>query len=195
MKPVRGLSAAAAGLVLAVVGAGSAGAGGTTDVSIMLQAQYVTEVVVSVALHVTCEGDPLFGVVDVTVEQEPPETQSTTVGTGEQVVVCDGSARRGRERHRRELQRLRHRQGLRDRDPRRPLRHRYGCEADHHRVLSSNRAGADWTIEGCARSSRIYGAKWRSRAHRPRWPAAPPRGLDAGGRVARLPPLPGPSGV
>ena len=91
MKHVRWLSAAAAGLVLAVVGAGSAGAGGTTDVSIMLQAQYVTEVVVSVALHVTCEGDPLFGVVDVTVEQEPPETQSTTVGTGEQVVVCDGN--------------------------------------------------------------------------------------------------------
>ena len=26
----------------------------------------------------------------VTVEQEPPETQSTTIGTGEQVVVCDG---------------------------------------------------------------------------------------------------------
>ena len=91
MKHVRWLSAAAAGLVLVAVGAGSASAGGTTDVSIMLQAQYVTEVVVSVALHVTCEGDPLFGVVDVTVEQEPPETQSTTVGTGEQVVVCDGN--------------------------------------------------------------------------------------------------------
>jgi hypothetical protein len=91
MKCVRWLSAATAGLVLATVGAGSASAGGTTDVSIMLQAQYVTEVMVSVALHVTCEGDPLFGVVDVTVEQEPPETQSTTVGTGEQVVVCDGN--------------------------------------------------------------------------------------------------------
>ena len=44
---------------------------------------------VSVALHVTCEGDPLFGIVDVTVEQEPPETQSFTIGTGQQVVVCD----------------------------------------------------------------------------------------------------------
>jgi hypothetical protein len=91
MKHVRWLSAAAAGLMLATVAAGSARAGGTTDVSIMLQAQYVTEVVVSVALHVTCEGDPLFGVVEVTVEQEPPETQSSTVGTGQQVVVCDGN--------------------------------------------------------------------------------------------------------
>jgi hypothetical protein len=91
MKHVRWLSAAAASLMLATVGAGSARAGGTTDVSIMLQAQYVTEVVVSVALHVTCEGDPLFGVVEVTVEQEPPETQSFTVGTGQQVVVCDGN--------------------------------------------------------------------------------------------------------
>jgi hypothetical protein len=56
-----------------------------------LQAQYVTEVVLSVALHVTCGGAPAFGVVDVTVEQEPPETQSTTIGSGEQVVVCDGA--------------------------------------------------------------------------------------------------------
>ena len=47
--------------------------------------------VVSVALHVTCEGDPVPGTVAATVEQEPPETQSTTVGTGEQVVVCDGN--------------------------------------------------------------------------------------------------------
>jgi hypothetical protein len=91
MKPLRWLTAGAAAVVLATVGAGSAKANGTTDVSIMLQAQYVTEVLVSVALHVTCEGDPLFGVVFVTVEQEPPETQSTTVGTGQQVVVCDGN--------------------------------------------------------------------------------------------------------
>ena len=91
MKYARWLSATAAGLLLVTVGAGSASAGGTTDVSIMLQAQYVTEVVVSVALHVTCEGEPLFGVVDVTVQQEPPETQSATVGTGGQVVVCDGN--------------------------------------------------------------------------------------------------------
>ena len=27
----------------------------------------------------------------MTVEQEPPETQSPTVGTGESVVVCDGN--------------------------------------------------------------------------------------------------------
>jgi hypothetical protein len=91
MKCVRWLAAAAGALVLAGVGAGSARADGTTNVSILLQAQYVTEVLVSVALHVTCEGDPLFGVVDVTVEQQPPETQSTTVGTGGQVVVCDGN--------------------------------------------------------------------------------------------------------
>ena len=92
MKDVRWLAAATAALVLAVP-AGSARAAGTgpTDVSIMLQAQYVTEVVVSVALHVTCEGDPIPGTVVVTVEQEPPETQSTTVGTGSQVVVCDGN--------------------------------------------------------------------------------------------------------
>ena len=91
MKDVRWLSAAAAVLVLATVGAGSASAGGTTDVSIMLQAQYVTEVNVAVALHVTCEGDPVFGTVAVTVKQDPPETQSTTVGVGEKVVVCDGN--------------------------------------------------------------------------------------------------------
>ena len=91
MKYARWLSATAASLLLVTVGAGSASAGGTTDVSIMLQAQYVTEVVVSVALHVTCEGEPLFGVVDVTVQQESPETQSATVGTGGQVVVCDGN--------------------------------------------------------------------------------------------------------
>ena len=91
MKHARWLSATAAGLLLVTVGAGSASAGGTTDVSIMLQAQYVTEAVVSVALHVTCEGEPLFGVVHVTVQQEPPETQSATVGTGGQVVVCDGN--------------------------------------------------------------------------------------------------------
>jgi hypothetical protein len=91
MNYVRWLSAAAVGLMLAAAGAGSASAGGTTDVSILLQAQYVTEVNVAVALHVTCEGDPLFGFVDVTVDQEPPETQSPTVGTGEKVVVCDGN--------------------------------------------------------------------------------------------------------
>ena len=91
MKHLRWLAAATAGLALAAVGAGSASADGITNVSIMLRAQYVTEVLVSVALHVTCEGDPVFGVVEVTVEQEPPETQSTTVGTGEQVVVCDGN--------------------------------------------------------------------------------------------------------
>ena len=91
MKYGRWLATAVVGLALTVAGAGPAKAGGTTDVSIMLQAQYVTEVLVSVALHVTCEGDPIPGVVDVTVEQEPPETQSTTVGTGEQVVVCDGN--------------------------------------------------------------------------------------------------------
>jgi hypothetical protein len=91
MNPLRWLTAGAAAVVLAALGAGTARAGATTDVSIMLQAQYVTEVLVSVALHVTCEGDPLFGVVAVTVEQTPPETQSTTVGTGQQVVVCDGN--------------------------------------------------------------------------------------------------------
>ena len=91
MKHGRWLATAGAGLALIAAGVGPAKAGGTTDVSIMLQAQYVTEVVVSVALHVTCEGDPIPGIVDVTVEQEPPETQSTTVGTGSQVVVCDGN--------------------------------------------------------------------------------------------------------
>jgi hypothetical protein len=91
MKVLRWLPAAAAGLALVTAGAGAgpARADGTTSVSIMLQAQYVTEVVVSVALHVTCEGGT--GVVDVTVEQEPPETQSPTIGTGENVVVCDGN--------------------------------------------------------------------------------------------------------
>jgi hypothetical protein len=91
MKGLRWLAAAAAGLALAAAGAAPASADGTTSVSIMLQAQYVTEVVVSVALHVTCEGDPAPGIVDVTVEQQPPETQSPTVGTGETVVVCDGN--------------------------------------------------------------------------------------------------------
>jgi hypothetical protein len=90
MKWGRRLVVAVATLALAVIGSGSARADATTNVTILLQAQYVTEVVVSVALHVTCEGGPAFGVVDVTVEQEPPETQSPTVGTGEQVVVCDG---------------------------------------------------------------------------------------------------------
>jgi hypothetical protein len=91
MKDVRWLAAAAAALVLAAsAGSARAAGAGPTDVSIMLQAQYVTEVVVSVALHVTCEGDPIPGHVAVTVQQEPPETQSTTVGTGQQVVVCDG---------------------------------------------------------------------------------------------------------
>ena len=90
MRYLRWLAAATAGLALAAVGAGSASADGITNVSIMLQAQYVTEVAVSVALHVTCEGDPVPGTVAVTVEQEPPETQSTTVGTGQSVVVCDG---------------------------------------------------------------------------------------------------------
>jgi hypothetical protein len=91
MKVLRWLPAAAAGIALATAGAGAppAQADGTTSVSILLQAQYVTEVVVDVALHVTCEGGT--GVVDVTVEQEPPETQSPTVGTGESVVVCDGN--------------------------------------------------------------------------------------------------------
>ena len=91
MKCVRWLAAATGGLVLVAVGAGSARADGTTAVSIMLQAQYVTEVNIAVALHVTCEGGPLFGIVDVTVEQEPPETQSPTIGTGGKVVVCDGN--------------------------------------------------------------------------------------------------------
>jgi hypothetical protein len=91
MKVLRWLPAAAAGLALAAAGAAPARADGTTSVSILLQAHYVTEVVVSVALHVTCEGDPVPGAVDVTVEQEPPETQSPTVGTGESVVVCDGN--------------------------------------------------------------------------------------------------------
>ena len=91
MRYTRWLAAATATLLLAGLGSAPASAGGTTDVSIMLQAQYVTEVLVSVALHVTCEGDPVPGEVAVTVEQEPPETQSPTVGTGENVVVCDGN--------------------------------------------------------------------------------------------------------
>jgi hypothetical protein len=91
MNPVRWLTAGAAAIILAATGAAAARADSPTDVSIMLQAQYVTEVLVSVALHVTCEGDPIPGTVAVTVEQSPPETQSTTVGTGQQVVVCDGS--------------------------------------------------------------------------------------------------------
>src|SRR5437763_16998323 len=91
MKVLRWLPAAAAGLALAAAGAAPARADGTTSVSILLQAQYVTEGVVSVALHVTGEGDPLFGIGDVTVEQEPPETQSPTIGTGGNVVVCDGN--------------------------------------------------------------------------------------------------------
>ncbi|HEX6700873.1 MAG TPA: hypothetical protein VF101_09100 [Gaiellaceae bacterium] len=91
MKQVRWLTAAIAGLALALFGAGSASADGTTSVSIMLKAQYVTEVVVSIALHVTCEGDPVPGTLAVTVEQEPPETQSPAIGTGQSVVVCDGN--------------------------------------------------------------------------------------------------------
>ena len=91
MKVQGWLPVAVAGLALAAAGAAPASADGTTSVSIMLQAQYVTEVVVSVALHVTCEGDPVPGDVVVTVEQNPPETQSMTVGTGQQVVVCDGN--------------------------------------------------------------------------------------------------------
>ena len=91
MKCLRPLTAAAAALALVSAGAAPAKADGAANVSIMLQAQYVTEVVVSVALHVTCDGGPAPGIVDVTVEQEPPETQSPTVGTGEQVVVCDGN--------------------------------------------------------------------------------------------------------
>jgi hypothetical protein len=90
MKGGRWLVVVLATLILATAGSGSARADGTTDVTIMLQAQYVTEVVVSVALLVTCGGDPAFGVVSVTVEQEPPETQSATIGSGSQVVVCDG---------------------------------------------------------------------------------------------------------
>jgi hypothetical protein len=90
MKCGRWLAVGAASFVLAAIGAGSAKADATTNVTIMVQAQYVTEVVVSVALHVTCEGAPDPGVVQVTVQQDPPETQSTTIGTGQQVVVCDG---------------------------------------------------------------------------------------------------------
>jgi hypothetical protein len=90
MKDVRCAAAVAALVLVASAGSARAAGSGPTDVSILLQAQYVTEVLVSVALHVTCEGDPIPGVVFVTVEQEPPETQSTTVGTGQQVVVCDG---------------------------------------------------------------------------------------------------------
>jgi len=91
MRHTRWLAAATAALLLGVFGSAPARAEGTTNVSILLQAQYVTEVVVSVALHVTCQGDPVPGDVVVTVEQNPPETQSMTVGTGEQVVVCDGN--------------------------------------------------------------------------------------------------------
>jgi hypothetical protein len=90
MKWGRWLLVAVATLVVGATGSGSARADAPTDVTIMFQAHYVTEVVVSVALHVTCGGAPAFGVVDVTVEQEPPQTQSTTIGTGENVVVCDG---------------------------------------------------------------------------------------------------------
>ena len=91
MKDRRRLVAAAA-VVLAAGAAEPANPAGTglTQVSILSQAQYVTEVVVSVALHVTCEGAPQPGNVAVTVQQSPPETQSTTVGVGQQVVVCDG---------------------------------------------------------------------------------------------------------
>src|SRR5919202_6631650 len=85
------LAAAMVASVLLTAAPASAQSAATTDVSILLQAQYVTEVVVSVALHVTCEGDPVPGVVAVTVEQNPPETQSPTLGVGEQVVVCDGN--------------------------------------------------------------------------------------------------------
>jgi hypothetical protein len=91
MKHVRWLAvaAAASALVVGVTASASAAPTATSQVSILLQAQYVTEVVVSVALHVTCGGDPTPGNLFVSVQQEPPETQSTTVGTGQQVVVCD----------------------------------------------------------------------------------------------------------
>ena len=90
MTNVVRLAAALVASVLLAAAPASAQSAAATDVSILLQAQYVTEVLVSVALHVTCEGDPIPGTVFVTVEQEPPETQSATVGTGQQVVVCDG---------------------------------------------------------------------------------------------------------
>jgi hypothetical protein len=91
MTTMRWLTTATAAVALAAVGPATAKAESPTGVSIMLQAQYVTEVLVSVALHVTCGGDPTPGTVAVTVEQGPPETQSPTVGTGSQVVVCDGN--------------------------------------------------------------------------------------------------------
>jgi hypothetical protein len=83
------VAAVASALVVGATGSASAAPTATSQVSILLQAQYVTEVVVSVALHVTCGGDPTPGQLFVTVEQEPPETQSFTIGTGQQVVVCD----------------------------------------------------------------------------------------------------------
>jgi hypothetical protein len=92
MKRIRFLillSTVAVALAVPVVAKATGGTG--TSVSIHEQADYdAAGFVLDVGLSVRCQGG-VNGLVDVTVEQFPPETPfMVAFGSGPQEVVCDG---------------------------------------------------------------------------------------------------------
>jgi hypothetical protein len=102
MKRIRLLVLAgviAAALPFGMTAAGATGGGGgggsTNSVTIQQYADYeAAGFVLDVGLYVTCKGDGTVahnGLVDVWVEQYPPQTpRPIGFGSGPQAVVCDG---------------------------------------------------------------------------------------------------------
>jgi hypothetical protein len=96
----RILAAAALAAPLALVpgiaqATGSTGStGGSSSVTINQYADYeAVGLVLDIGLNVRCSGG-VNGLVDVTVEQSPPETPyPVAFGSGPQSVVCDGKTR------------------------------------------------------------------------------------------------------
>jgi hypothetical protein len=98
MKRILAAAAVAAPLALvpgiAQATGGTGSTGGSSSVTINQYADYeAVGLVLDVGLNVRCSGG-VNGLVDVTVEQSPPETPyPVAFGSGPQSVVCDGKTR------------------------------------------------------------------------------------------------------
>jgi hypothetical protein len=86
------LSAMAVAMIVPVMAKATGGGGSGTQVTIQEHADYdFSGTRIDVGLYVRCTDPTGFGVLDVTVNQYPPETPYVvTVAFGPQQVVCDG---------------------------------------------------------------------------------------------------------
>jgi hypothetical protein len=86
-----GVVAVALPLGLARAGATTSSGGTTTSVTIEPNAQFDDDgLILHIGLSVRCAYSPLPGLVQVQVDQYPPETPTETHGFGGNDVVCDG---------------------------------------------------------------------------------------------------------